>query len=237
MKVPLRRFAAAIALATSASVLFASPAAARWFGSTMTGPANATYGCESALIQGPLGGTELAPTGQTSCTYRHGGYLYSNRPTFIAPATGRVTKIKVKSGSDPAPLRVTVLTGSSRVDTFSGQEIPGTYTCCTARYVGPSFQPKPNRITKKRVNVKVFDVRNKAISYRIHSTDGLALTATGPGTVPLSIGPNPGGFDAGTPIEIGFWPSTAKGDPRVDGYSMTGVDLLFQWNFKRQRHR
>jgi hypothetical protein len=234
MEVTLRRCAASIALAAIASAPFAGSASARWFGSTMAGPANATYGCESALIQAPLGGTELAPTGQTSCTYRSGGYLYSTRPTFIAPATGRVTKIKVKSGSDPAPLRVTVLTGSSRVDTFTGQEIPGTYTCCTARYVGPAFKPKPNRITKKRVNVKVFDVRNKAINYRIHSTDGLALTATGPGTVPLSIGPNPGGFDSGTPITIGFWPRTAKGDPRVDGYSMTGVDLLFQWKFKRR---
>ncbi len=234
MKVPLRRCAAAIALAMSASVLFASPAAARWFGSTMTGPANATYGCESALIQGPLGGTELAPTGQTSCTYRHGGYLYSNRPTFIAPATGRITKIKVKSGPNPAPLRLTVLTGSSRVDTFSGQEIPGTYTCCTARYVGPAFKPKPNAITKKRVNVKVFDVRNNGINIRIHSSDGVALSAVGPGTVPLSIGPNPGGFDSGTPIATGYWPRTAKGDPRVDGYSMTGIDLLFQWNFKRR---
>jgi hypothetical protein len=200
----------------------------------MTGPANATYGCESALISSPLGGVDLAPTGQTSCTYRHGGYLYSSRPTFIAPSTGRITKIKVKSGANPAPLRLTILTGSSRVNTFTGQEIPGTYTCCTARYVGPTFKPKPNKITKKRVNVKVFDVRNKGINYRIHSSDGVALSAVGPGTLPLSIGPNPGGFDSGTPIATGYWPRTAKGDPRVDGYSMTGVDLLFKWNFKRR---
>jgi hypothetical protein len=234
VKLPLRRLAAAFALATTASALLASPAAARWFGSTMAGPANATYGCESALVSAPLGGVELAASGQTSCTYRHGGYLYSNRPTFIAPSTGRITKIKVKSGPNPAALRLTILTGSSRVDTFSGQEIPGTYTCCTARYVGPAFKPKPNKTTKKRVNVKVFDVRNKGINYRIHSSDGVALTAVGPGTVPLSIGPNPGGFDSGTPIATGYWPRTAKGDPRVDGYSMTGVDLLFQWNFKRR---
>jgi hypothetical protein len=228
------RCCAAAALAAAACALFATPAAARWFGSTMTGPANATYGCESALISGPLGGVELAPTGQTSCTYRHGGYLYSSRPTFIAPSTGRITKIKVKSGANPAPLRLTILTGSSRVNTFTGQEIPGTYTCCTARYVGPTFKPKPNKITKKRVNVKVFDVRNKGINYRIHSSDGVALSAVGPGTLPLSIGPNPGGFDSGTPIATGYWPRTAKGDPRVDGYSMTGVDLLFKWNFKRR---
>jgi hypothetical protein len=230
----VRALAAAIA-AIAACVVFAAPASARWFGSTMAGPANANYGCESALVNAPLGGTELAPTNQTSCTYRHAGYLYSNRPTFVAPGNGKITKIRVKSGVNPALLRLTVLTGSSRVDTFTGQEIPGTYTCCTARYIGPAFKPKANAITTRRVHVKVKDVRSKNINYRIHSTDGLALSATTPGTLPLSIGPNPGGFDAGTPITVGFWPRTAKGDPRVDGYSMTGLDLLFQWNFKRRR--
>jgi hypothetical protein len=32
---------------------------------------------------------------------------------------------------------------------------------------------------------------------------------------------------------VGYWPRTGKGDPRVDGYDMSGIDLLFQWNFKR----
>ena len=51
----------------------------------MQGPANATYGCESALILGPIGGVELAPTDQRSCTYRHGGYLNSLQPTSSSP--------------------------------------------------------------------------------------------------------------------------------------------------------
>jgi hypothetical protein len=233
--VSVRRVCVVSTGAMCAMAAIASPASARWFGSTMAGEPNANYGCETALVSAALGGTELAPTNQTSCTYRHAGYLYSNRPTFIAPGNGRITKIRVKSGINPARLRLTVLTGSSRVDTFTGQEIPGTYTCCTARYIGPSFKPKANKTTTRRVNVKVEDVRSKKLNYRIHSTDGLALSATTPGTLPLNIGPNPGGFDPGTPITVGYWPRTAKGDPRVDGYSMTGLDLLFQWNFKRRR--
>lgn len=224
-----------MAVATVGCATLAAPASARWFGSTLAGPANATYGCESALIPAPLGGLQLAPTGQTSCTYRHGGYLFSNRPTFIAPSTGRVTRIRVKSGPNPALLRPTVLTGSSRVDTFSGQDLPGTYTCCTARFVGRAFRPRPNTITTRRVRIKVVDTRDKSINLRIHSSDGLALSAVGPGTVPLSIGPNPGGFDSGTPIATGYWPRTQNGDPRVDGYSMTGIDLLFQWRFRPKR--
>ena len=215
-------------------VLCAAPASARWYGSTLHGPANAGYGCESAIISAPLGGFVLAPTGQTSCTYRHGGYLFRPRPTFLVPRSGRITRIKVKSGPRPAKLRLTVLTGSSRVDTFTGRDLPGTYTCCTARYVGKPFRPKANRVTTKKVKVRVQDVRSKRLRYRIHSTDGLALTAVGPGTVPLSVGPVLGGYETGTPLLTGYFPYTHKGDPRVEGYSLTGIDLLFQWEFKRR---
>ncbi len=82
---------------------------------------------------------------------------------------------------------MTVLTGSSRVDTFSGRDLPGTYTCCTARFVGAAFRPTPNATTTRRVHIRVFDVRNKDIHYRIHSSDGLALSAVGPGTLPLNV--------------------------------------------------
>ena len=213
----------------------AQPASARWYGSLMRGAPNATYGCESALVAGPLGGVQLAATGQGSCTYRHAGYLYSNRPTFIAPGTGRITAIKVRSGPSPAKLRLTILTGFSRVDTFSGRDLPGTYTCCTARFIGKPFRPRANGITKKKVDVKVFDVRDKRLRFRIHSSDGAALTAVGPGTVPLQIRNDVGAFNPGIPTSVGYWPYTRKGDPRsADGYSMTGIDLMFQWFFKRR---
>jgi hypothetical protein len=231
-----RRLAPLLAATALGLVLLALPAgaSARWFGSTLRATPNANYGCESAVVAAPLGGFALQPTGQTSCTYRHGGYLFTSRPTFIAPGTGRVTRIRVKSGPNPARLRLTVLTGSSRVNTFTGRDIPGTYTCCTARFVGRAFRPRANAITTKKVNVKVFDVRDKRIRFRIHSSDGLALTAAGPGTLPLSIGPQLGVFQAGAPLAIGYWPRTAPGDPRVDGYSVSGIDLLFRWNFKRR---
>jgi hypothetical protein len=224
----------ALALLTAALTLaLAAPASAQWFGSTMQGAANASYGCESALILGPIGGVELAPTNQRSCTYRHGGYLNSLQPTFFAPSSGRVTRIQVKSGPNPARLRLTVLTGSSRVDTFGGADIPGTYTCCTARYVGPAFRPRPNAITTRRVDIPVFDLRSKAIENRTHSSDGLALSAVSPGTLPLHLTDAVGAFNSGTPMAIGYWPLTNVGEPRLDGYSMAGIDLLFRWDFRR----
>jgi hypothetical protein len=213
----------------------ATPASARWYGSLLRGVPNANYGCESALILAPLGGVQLAPTNQTSCTYRHGGYYGSNRFTFIAPGNGRVTAIKVRSGPNPAKLRLTILTGSSRIDTRTGRDLPGTYACCTARFVGKAFRPKANATTKKKVNVRVFDVRDRRLRFRIHSTDGVALTAVGPGTVPLQVRNDVGGYTPGIPIAVGYWPYTRVGEPRsADGYSMTGIDLMFQWYFKRR---
>lgn len=225
-------------LATTSTALalaaIASPTSARWFGSNMTGAANAGYGCEAALVLGPLGGVELAPTNQTSCTYRHGGYFNSLRPTAIVPASGWVRRIQVKSGPSPALLRVTVLTGSSRVDTFTGRDLPGTYTCCTARYVGPPFRPKPNATTTRRVKIHVSDVRNKAIQYRIHSSDSLALSAVGPGSLPLSRSESVGAIVDGAPLATGYFPMTKVGEPRVDGYTLTGLDLLLRWDFYRR---
>jgi len=228
-----RRLLLTLVSTTAACALLVSPVAARWYGSLLNRPANATYGCEAALVNAPLGGVQLSPSNQTSCTYRHGGYLYSNRPTFLVPSSGRITAIRIRSGRSPARVRLTILTGSSRVDPFTGRDQPGTYTCCTARYVGRPFRPRPNAVTTKRVNVRVHNLRDKRLRLRIHSSDGVALSAEGSGTLPLFVGPNVGSYSPGTPLATGYFPRTRVGDPRVDGYTQTGIDLLLQWNFRR----
>ena len=87
------------------------------------------------------------------------------------------------------------------MDTTTGQDIPGTYTCCTARYVSRPFRLKPNGITRKRVNVKVYNVRSNDINIRIHSSDGLALSFGPGGRLPLKINPSQlGSFNTGTPL-------------------------------------
>ena len=80
----------------------------------------------------------------------------------------------------------------------------------------------------------MLSVRSKAIQIRIHSTDGLALSAVGPGTLPLHTDEAIGQILEGEPITVGYWPSTRIGEPRVDGYSMTGLDFLFRWEFSRR---
>lgn len=227
----LRLVVAPLALVLAA--VLAAPASATWYGSKMQGPANATYGCEAATIFGPIGGVVLAPTNQRSCTYKHNGYLGLNRFGSVVPSTGRIRRIRVRSGPNPARLRLTILTGSSRVDTTTGQDIPGTYTCCTARYVGPAFRPKPNRVTTRRVNVKVYVTRSTQLQIRTHASDAVAVSAFGPGSLPLRIDPDVGGSNPGTPLSTGWWSATGRGEPRVDGYSMSGIDVLLGWDFRR----
>ena len=231
---PRGGLAVAVTVLLGAALIPAS-AGARWYGSTMAAPVNTTYGCESALIMGPIGGVQLAPSNQTSCTYKHGGYMGSNRLGSVVPGNGRITRIRVKSGPNPAPLRLTILTGSARIDTTTGAVIPQTYTCCTARYLGPVLRPRPNAITVQRVNVRVFDTRETRLDNRTHATDQVAISAVGPGTLPLAVRNDVGSPVQGTPIAIGFWPATAIGEPRVDGYTMTGIDVLLGWDFQPAR--
>jgi hypothetical protein len=229
-----RRWSPGVALAVVLALMLAGPAGATWLGSTMRGPANASYGCESAMIFGPIGGVQLAPTNQTSCTYQHNGYNGSLRLGSIVPGSGRIRRIRVRSGPAPALLRLTILTGSSRIDTTTGRDIPGTYTCCTARYVGRAFRPPANRLSVRNVNVPVFVTRSNQLQIRTHASDIVAISASGPGTLPLRIDQNVGSLDAGSPLATGFWSATAKGDPRVDGYKMAGIDVLFGWDFRRK---
>lgn len=231
----MRRLKTLVALLAGAGALAVpASASATWFGSTMRGPVNATYGCEAATTLGALGGVVLSPTNQTSCTYQHLGYLGSNRPGSVVPSSGRIVRIRVRSGASPARLRLTILTGSSRIDTLTGQDIPGTYTCCTARYVGRAFRPKANAVTVRRVNVPVFVTRSTQLQIRTKASDIVAVSAFGPGTLPLRIDPGVGTIFQGAPQARGFWSATAKGDPRVDGYGMTGIDVLFGWDFRRR---
>ncbi len=229
------RGSAALVLIVAGVLALAGSASGAWFGSNMKGAPNTTYGCESALILGPIGGVELAPSRQVTCTYRSAGYLNSLRPSFLVPSSGWIRRIQIRSGANPAPLRLTVLTGSSRVNTLTGQDLPGTYTCCTARFVGPVIRPRPNGTTTRKVHVHVISVRSRAIRTRIHSTDGVGLSAVGPGTLPLHVDEAIGQIVEGEPITVGYWPLARVGEPRVDGYSMTGLDLLFRWEFSRRR--
>jgi hypothetical protein len=162
----------------------------------------------------------LVPSGQRTCTYRSLGFVARPGGQSLAPSNGRITRIRVRAlrlrGMNPAPLRLTILTSSG--------------SCCTARYIGPVFRPRADgRVTSVPVNVRVY---RTVSDRRTQSNDVLGLSAVGRGTLPLRIRPNAGSFAIGNPIVTFWYPLTAIGQPRTEGYTMDGIELLFQWDFR-----
>jgi hypothetical protein len=201
-------------------------ASAQSFGSNLRAAQNTIFGCDFAPILDPISGFPvLAPTGQTTCTMRNLGYLYSNKITSFVPSNGTITRIRVRSGANPAPLRLTISEGG-----------PGT--CCTARVFGKTFRPRANKVTSLDVNVNVKRSTHKLPNGQLAQiTDVVGLTAVGPGTLPLHDEGTAGTFQAGSGLTQLWYPLTARGDPRVEGHTADGLELLFQWTFKRNARR
>jgi hypothetical protein len=196
---------------------------AKFFGGKLNRPANVGFGCELAPILDPISGAPtLAPTGQRTCTFRHVGYLYRNRVTSIVPANGRIVRIRVRAGRNPAPLRLTILSGSSSVG--------NGFSCCTALKFGRVFRPGANRVTTIRTNVRVHRSNPNGSS---QFNDVVGLSAVGPGTLPMRDQSSAGTFTPGSALTELWYPLTARGDPRVEQTRADGLDLLFQWDFRR----
>jgi hypothetical protein len=150
--------------------------------------------------------------------------LNRNRITTLVPAKGRIVRIRVRAGNNPAPLRLTIMTASS--STTNG------FTCCTARRYGPVFRPRANRITTVRTNMAV---RRDNPNGTSQFNDVVAISAVGPGTLPLRDEGTAGTFADGGALAGYYYPMAAIGDPRVENNGADGLDVLFQWDFRRSR--
>jgi hypothetical protein len=213
--IPVSLFVVALALPVSAD--------AKFFGGRLNRAPNVGFGCELAPILDPItGAPTLAQTGQRTCTFRHVGYLYGNRITSIVPANGRIVRIRVRAGRNPAPLRLTILSAST--------SLGNGFSCCTALRFGPVFRPGANRVTTIRTNVRVHRSNPNGAS---QFNDVVALSAVGPGTLPLRDEGTAGTFTPGSALTEFWYPLTARGDPRVEQTRADGLDLLFQWDFRR----
>jgi hypothetical protein len=221
--VPLRRTPIAVSLVALTVAALPATSDAKFFGGRLNAPANVGFGCEAAPVLDPITGVpSLFATNQRTCTFRHVGYINSNRITSIVPANGRIVRIRVRSGPNPAPLRLTILGASS--------SIANGFSCCTARRFGRVFRPRANRVTTIRTNVRV---RRSNPNGATQFNDVVALSAVGPGTLPMRDQGTAGTFSSGSALTELWYPLTARGDPRVEQTRADGLDLLFQWDFRR----
>jgi hypothetical protein len=212
-------------LAFALTLLVPVAAEARFLGSTLRGPANVNFGCEAAPAFDPINGAPtLIATGQRTCTYRHVGYLGSNRITSLVPANGRIVRIRVRAGSNPAPLRLTIMSASS--------SLVNGFSCCTTRKFGRVFRPRANRITTIRTNMRVHRANPNGSS---QFNDVVAISAVGPGTLPLRDQGTAGTFSNGSALASFLYPLAARGEPRVEDGKVDGLDVLLQWDFRPGR--
>lgn len=166
--------AAALALAVLLLVPAAAGAQAVTRGSPLTAPNNVPFGCEAMVEQDfGTGLFLLTPTGQPSCTWWSSGLSTdpTNPNTGYVPTTGTVTNVRVKSGNNPAALRIV--------------QLRSTAGCCTVvRHTEP-FQPAPNTVTQVTVNWLVEVVRDSVAGVSTNDIIGFSAIG-GTGTLPLS---------------------------------------------------
>ncbi len=196
---------------------------AQRFGSNLRSPVNLLIGADLApRLDAITGLPTLVPSGQTSCTLRDVGTIGDFRRTgSLVPANGVVTRVRVRSGPNPARLQVVIMSGS-----------PGLYG--TVVRASRPFRPRPNRITTVRVNLPV----TRSISRNgVQVTDAVGLNVLGPGTMPISDQGTAGTFTPGTALTQLWYPLMRRNDPRVEGYTVDGLELLMQWEFVRARRQ
>ncbi|MDX6699501.1 MAG: hypothetical protein QOE65_2898 [Solirubrobacteraceae bacterium] len=195
-------------------------------GSSLGRPSNAGFGCESALRPNVFTNQpELQPTGQTTCSLRSNGRIGSNRNWAGVPRNGRVRGYSVRSGPNPARLRLTIFTGSLQFDP-EGQTT--NYSCCTARYLGPIFRPRRNAVTVRTTNLRVQAYRRPDGRAFF---DVIGLTALGPGSLPLFTEGRHFGFAQGSAVTTFYYPFTRIGEPRPESNAIDGLELLLRWTF------
>jgi hypothetical protein len=148
------------------------------------------------------------PTGMTSCTAYSPGFL-STTESHLIPVPGYVTKVRVRSGANPAPLRVTIMKRLFQTHPVTGQETDSV--CCTGTgSESATFQPPPNTVHELTLNppikVTATSSQNGASGHR----DIVAVSAVGPGDLPIASTGSHGVADYGPTMSI-FYPKVETG--------------------------
>lgn len=165
---------AALALAVLLLVPAVAGAQAVTRGSSLAPPANVPFGCEATVEQDFLGSGLflLTPTGQPSCTWWSSGLATNpaDPNTGYVLTTGTVTNVRVRSGPNPAPLRIV--------------QLRSTAGCCTVVRQTGAFQPAPNAVTQVTINWLMEVVRDSVVGVSTNDIIGFSAVG-GTGTLPL----------------------------------------------------
>jgi hypothetical protein len=148
------------------------------------------FGCETRWQPGfaPPFEYERQPTGMTTCTAYQPGTTVDN--THLVPGPGYVTKVRVRSGANPAPLRITIMKRLFQTNPATGEITDAT--CCTGTgSESATFQPPPNTVHELTLNPPLKVTTSPSQNGASGHHDIVAVSAMGPGDLPIaSTGPH-----------------------------------------------
>jgi hypothetical protein len=226
------RLAAAIAVMV---MLLLSPSAApaqepviATNGSTLQAPANLALpgGANQCLARpyiGPSDGTiTFINTQQSSCMwwsteYGATGQIIAN--TYVPRGSGVVTKVRVREGAAPAPLRFAIVSSGSRL-------------CCTTKQVSGAVQPAADAVSEFTVNLPAGSGVGTQDGSQFN--DILVVLVAGPGSLPVNDR-GAHGFLFGSPANQAqatfLHPALALGESNTDVGIMDGYEVLLQYDW------
>jgi hypothetical protein len=212
-RVSTRRTCSSVVVALVVVLLSAATASAalQTFGSTLGETANLSFGCEARPYVAPVGASLIA-TGVDSCSWWPAPATATS--TYVPRGQGTIVSARVRSGANPAPLRVAVFSSGSGL-------------CCTAQAQSDVFQPTPNAVTDVPLNLPAgsgIDTSRPGGQYN----DIVVVTAVGPGSLPVHDFGVHGTFDLSAPAASFLHPALVPNNSNTDVGWMDGYEVLLQ---------
>jgi hypothetical protein len=202
---------ALLALAVALVLPAVASAALQTFGSTLGETPNLSFGCEARPYVAPVGASLIA-TGVGSCSWWPAPATAAS--TYVPRGQGTIVSARVRSGANPAPLRIAIFSSGSGL-------------CCTAQAQSDVFQPAPNAVTNVALNLPAgsgIDTSRLGGQYN----DIVVVTAVGPGTLPVHDFGVHGTFDLTAPAASFLHPALVPNNSNTDVGWMDGFEVLLQ---------
>ena len=189
------------------------------------------FGCETRWQAGfaPPFSYERQPTGLTTCTAYQPGTTVDN--THLVPGPGFVSKVRVRSGANPAPLRITVVKRLFQTHPVTGQ-ITDAQCCTGTGSESATFQPPPDTVHELTLNPPLKVTTSPSQNGASGHHDIVAVSAMGPGDLPIaSTGPHSLSEFSDTAMQM-FYPKVETGQQGQAQHDYVNYVVLmnYDWN-------
>ncbi|HEX5909754.1 MAG TPA: hypothetical protein VFY44_04620 [Thermoleophilaceae bacterium] len=188
-------------------------------GTNLSGPGAAAsgaeaFGCETRWQPGLAypGYYQREPTGHTTCTAFSPGL--STNDTHLVPGPGTVSKVRVLSGANPAPLRIQIVKRIFQTNPNPPYQITDAQCCTGTGSESVTFQPSANGVTEVALNPPLKVTTTPSTNGASGHHDIVAVSAVGPGNLPImDLGENSlnAGIYSSTPTMQMFYPKVQTG--------------------------